>query len=443
MKLNIDELTMLINADDQNIFSKSTNCSSNSSGVGEMLAEEAPLNNENSDQSIDHMASFGDEPCTLINEGDFHQPNKRQFFTAKSLTISIVNDCKTLEFERRALNTDCALNRLTSVSLEFLKFNFIFDYDFAKLIDHILNLKKCLFKIHFEKAVNGASELAPLSTDLLINVKKLTLVIEDDPFEIKLAYNYALMLDEHLESLKRRKQLEQRRLIKEQHLEKEALEILNERESLIYLQRSKSIYNRITDVERRAQMQQREIRRELFCLSSENLSFYALCDAKWHGKHKCYERLRQMDKASAPPPPPATQSNLCESAESSPANGYHLLWCRYISLNTDEFKFVFRDYTQPLLKTQQLAMFGYFIGAEYEPHPRTKRDVTIGLGISEENTDGATSFVFNIQRSMSPFKFYHDICSKMTFLSCAYGPCWEGRQIIISNIYSISKKLSF
>lgn len=31
-----------------------------------------------------------------------------------------------------------------------------------------------------------------------------------------------------------------------------------------------------------------------------------------------------------------------------------------------------------------------------------------------------------IERSMSPFKFYHDFSSKMNLFTFAYGPCWEG-----------------
>ncbi len=74
-----------------------------------------------------------------------------------------------------------------------------------------------------------------------MRIAKFRLSIEDDPFEIRLAYNYALMHDEHLEAAKRRKQLEQRRLFKDKMLEREAMEMLNERESTIYMQRSRLV----------------------------------------------------------------------------------------------------------------------------------------------------------------------------------------------------------
>ena len=246
------------------------------------------------------------------------------------------------------------------------------------------------------------------------------MVIEDDPFEVKLAYNYALMSDEHSESVKRRQALEQRRLIKEQHLEKEALEILAERESIIYLQRSKLIYNRFKQInssQQSNQAQSRVIRTELFSFIIENLDMYALCDGEWHGREKCFEMLKKMDPCS---PIPTVPPN---SLTGNPAHHYQILWCRYINFSVEELRFSFRDYTQPLLRLNKAHYFGHFAGAEYQPAPRAVRDVKINLGTDYE------SGCFNIQRNMSPFKLYHDLCSKINFFSLAYGPCWEGENI--------------
>ncbi len=141
----------------------------------------------------------------------------------------------------------------------------------------------------------------------------------------------------------------------------------------------------------------------------ENLDFYALSDWAWHGRKRCYELLRKIDKDSPPPP-----------ASDDPAGHYHILWCRYVDLNTSEFKFVFRDYTQPLLKMVGLHLFGNVLGGEYEAHARARRSVKVGLGLS----DGMAGL--EVVRNMSPFKVYHDVCAKMSSFSCAYGPCWEG-----------------
>ena len=178
-------------------------------------------------------------------------------------------------------------------------------------------------RIRFQLLFNyskGAPHLAQndptISWDLQLRMRTFKLTIEDDPFEIKLAYNYALMHDEHLESAKRRKQLEQRRLIKEQHLEREALEILSEREAVIYMQRSRQIYR------------QSRVRKELFSWSVLDLGLYALCDSEWHGRAKCYEMLRRIDSESAEP--------VSARPDQSPAERYHILWCRYLNVNAAE-----------------------------------------------------------------------------------------------------------
>lgn len=217
------------------------------------------------------------------------------------------------------------------------------------------------------------------------------------------------MHDEHLESVKRRKQLEQRRIIKEQHLEREALEILSKRESIVYMQRSRQIYKQ------RSADSPSSIRKELFSWSASNLNLYALCDSEWHGRAKCYEMLRKIDKDSPEPPTPKSGQ--------SPADHYHILWCRYLNVNVAEIRLAFRDYTQSLVRIKDLHMFGHVLGAEYEAQERALRDVSVGLGIDGE--DGSRC-EFRIVRFMSPFKLYHDWCSKMSFMSCAYGPCWEG-----------------
>lgn len=392
-RLNINEITMFVNADDQNIFSNPTKSSTDS---------KSEFNDLNGEENVEQNQSI--ENLSMEN---YQQPNKHQFFYAKNFVMSIITNDPTLEYEREMLKTAVNLNTLMAFKFDIFKVNFIHDYNFAKLIDHVLNLKKCLVKIH---AYSRDPNSTILSWDLQIHIKKFRLVIEDDPFEIKLAYNYALMHDEHLESVKRRKQLEQRRLIKEQHLEKEALEILNEKESLIYLKRSKQIYKPCVAES------QRTIRKELFCFSADNFDFYALCDTEWHGRQKCYNMLRKIDKESPPPPTSGPNRN--------PADHYRILWCRYINITTNELKFNFRDYTQSLMKINMLHLFGHVLGSEYEPSPRAKREVKIGLGINQLSDKLNTEF--EIFRNMSPFKIHHDFCSKMSFFSCAYGPCWEG-----------------
>ncbi len=385
LKLHIADVSAFVNADDQNIIETNQN---------------SPITHITTNQP-DHSHFTNTFTCNNGTDHHFQQPSKRQFLNIKNIMVTLLQDDSTLEYERDWLKTTARLNTLLSLNSDLFKINFIHDYNFAKLIDHILNLKKCLLLIHsIEKRIDVNIE-SPLTWDILIKIAKFQLTIEDDPFEIRLAYNYALMQDEHLESVKRRKQLEQRRLFKDKQLEKEAIEMLNEREATIYMQRSKSVYNPI---------QNRSLRQELFTFTMENIDLFVLSDWAWHGRKRCYELLRKIDQDSPPPP-----------ASDDPAGHYHILWCRYIDLKTSEFKFVFRDYTQPFLKMTGLHLFGHVIGGEYEAHMRAKRNVKVGLGLNDELA------VLDIVRNMSPFKVYHDVCSKMGSFCCAYGPCWEGK----------------
>lgn len=190
---------------------------------------------------------------------------------------------------------------------------------------------------------------------------------------MKLAYNYALIVDEHLESIKRRQTLEQRRSIRENNLERHALELLRERESKIYLKRSQAVYLEPSGEE--SSRRKKTIRTELFCLSLDQLELYALSDSQWHGRQKCYDLLREIDRDSAPPVP------LDESFDPdfNPAQHYSILWCRHINFNVGgDFKLSFRDYTQPLIRVNKWNMWGKLIGAEYEPAFRSRRNVKIG-----------------------------------------------------------------
>ena len=127
---------MFVNADDQNIFSQQC---ANSSG-------------DENDEDADLFYPSGVDTHSaenLANESDeYPQPNKRRFFYAKNFVMSIVAEDPTLVFERSSLGTAVKLNTLLKLHFELFKINFIHDYNFAKLIDHVLNLKKCLVKLH-------------------------------------------------------------------------------------------------------------------------------------------------------------------------------------------------------------------------------------------------------------------------------------------------------
>lgn len=192
---------------------------------------------------ISMFTNVDDQSLTFVENDEYTfnpSPYRRKFFHTNKFSLSYEHFNDFLTSERRFLNTQIAKNKLLSVNFDLIYINFIFSYNFAKLIDHLLNLRKFLLKIH--NRVKEKSNQEPLSCDFLLIIKQLKLIIEDDPFEVKLSYNYALMSDEYLESIKRRQTLDQRRSIKENNLESQALELLKEREAKIYLKRSNMIY---------------------------------------------------------------------------------------------------------------------------------------------------------------------------------------------------------
>jgi hypothetical protein len=227
--MNISELCAFINVDDQSLLSL------DNEHQQQQEEDDRKEEDEREDLRTNNNNNGEDELCT----------RKRKFLHLAGLSACLTRHSERFLVERKMLNAQQAVNRLLEVTVNSALVNFLFSYDFAKLFDHILNLRKCLHLMH-QSTPTPTKRQPPdeslLSKDFSFNLKQLKLIIEDDPFEVKLAYNYALMADEHLESLKRRQTLEQRRVIKENNLEQHALELLCERESKIYLQRSSRVY---------------------------------------------------------------------------------------------------------------------------------------------------------------------------------------------------------
>ena len=295
---------------------------------------------------------------------------------------------KTLHLERKSLNAEAEFNKLLFLKADSVIAKFAHNYDYAKLIDHVVNFKKFFQVLHKKKVVYIKQSL-PLPCDLIIKVNKFRAEIEDDPFEIKLDYNYALMLDEYHESVKRRQKLNERQLIKDKHLENQAYEILKEREAYVYIQRSKKMY-------------EKPIRTQLFIWSANDIDLQAIIDPKWNGTENCIKMLKKIDKEST-----------------LPANvSFLILWCRYVNLNIKNTKLIFRDYAQPFLQLNEFHIWGYFLVSEIAPSVCAVRDIILTLDESKMK--------FKMQRSISPLKFYHDASSKCQFFRIAYGPCKEG-----------------
>lgn len=120
------------------------------------------------------------------NPSDSSSLTRRKFFSARKMRVTLDHKSERLLAERKLVGTRVTQNKLAEASFDTISVNYLFKYDFAKLLDHVLNLRKCLMLMH-GYVRRKKSESDALSYDFLMSVKQLKLSVEDDPFEV---YHY-------------------------------------------------------------------------------------------------------------------------------------------------------------------------------------------------------------------------------------------------------------
>lgn len=228
-------------------------------------------------------------------------------------------------------------------------------------------------------------------------IKEFLIELSDDPFEVKLRDNYVLLLDEYTESLKRKEVFDKKiselcsqRLIFPAGTLEELHASLIKKNSEIYIQRSKKIND------------SGPTRTRLFAWILTDLEIMAMADPTIHGTENCTRIIQEIDHETPWPE---------EGLE------FVTLWCRSVNLSCTEWKFVLRDYPQPMFYVKAMRIFGTLCGAEQMAPRRAKRDVTIEIGHPFKD--------HMIQRGMTSLKFYHDLDCELEHCSYAFGPCWE------------------
>lgn len=108
---------------------------------------------------------------------------RRKFFVARQIRLGIERFGSRLRAERQLVGTRLECNKIIEVAFESISVNYLFKYDFAKLLDHFLNLRKCLMLMHGITRLVSQST-AEISYDFWMSVKQLRLSVEDDPFEV-------------------------------------------------------------------------------------------------------------------------------------------------------------------------------------------------------------------------------------------------------------------
>ena len=146
----------------------------------------------------------------------------------------------------------------------------------------------------------------------------------------------------------------------------------------------------------------RPMRTALFRWEMEKVDIMALADPSFHGYANVVQHIQEMDPDSPWPE---------EGME------FTTLWCRAVRATCHQWRFLLRDFPQPLLDIKELLLFGRLAGAEQVSSWRARRTCTVHI----ESPWGDAE----IERGMSSLKFYHDFLCNAETWRLAYGPCWE------------------
>uniref|UniRef100_A0A336L3B3 CSON015125 protein n=1 Tax=Culicoides sonorensis TaxID=179676 RepID=A0A336L3B3_CULSO len=321
-----------------------------------------------------------------------------QILTVKGITVQSMHELKILQHERQNYETFVMpSNGVWAVCLDEFRGIFPYDFDFSDAMQsEFVTLFKWLKKVHkYQKKPFTVD--SPLPKDIIIQVKEFLLEMSDDPFEVKLRENYVLLMDEYFESLKRKELFDQKladlrkeRLLLPAGMVAELNATLIKKNSEIYIQRSKKI------------AEAGPARTRLIGWVLTDLEVMTMADPSIHGTENVVRMMQEIDSES-----PWPEEGL----------DFVTLWCRAVSVSCTEWKFMLRDYPQPMFHVKAMHLFGYLCGAEQAPPRRARRDVEIDLG----HPFGKET----LQRGMTALKFYHDFDWELDYLCYAFGPCWE------------------
>lgn len=291
----------------------------------------------------------------------------------------------------------CPVNRGWVTTIGSLKIIFPYDHDFADAVQNEFNsLVKWLKGLHGIQSRPFSID-SPLPSDMFVQIKEFLLEMSDDPFEVKLRDNYVLLVDEYHESIKRDQLFEEKiqqikanRLLLPTEALAELRANLVKKNSEIYIQRSKKI------------REAGPTRTRLFAWTLSDLEIMVMADPTLHGPENVVNMMQEIDVES-----PWPEEGL----------DFVTLWCRAVNFSCSEWKFLLRDFPQPMFYVKKMHLFGHLCGAEQAAPPRAKCDVDIVIGAPFETQ--------TIQRSLLPLKFYHDFDCDWDLCSYAFGPCWE------------------
>ena len=315
---------------------------------------------------------------------------------AEQLTWTLADANAELEQERLSFDCQASSNRCGLVKVAQLRFCFPYRYQFSDACQQeTVTVFKWLKNLHRKPRPPGYEE--PLYRDVRLSIDHLSMQLCDDPFEVKLRDNYALREDEFRESLKRKRMLdakidELRRthpLLTQGKID-ELYGNLGCKNVEIYVQRAQRAY------------ETRPMRTALFRWEMEEVDLLFLADPSFHGYANVTCHIQSMD-----PDSPWPDEGI----------DFTTLWCRAVRGTCRQWRFLLRDFPQPLLDIKELLLFGRLAGAEQQSSWRARRTCTVSVASPWNDAQ--------VERGMSPLKFYHDFSCDAESWRLAYGPCWE------------------
>ncbi|CAH1098513.1 unnamed protein product [Psylliodes chrysocephalus] len=322
-----------------------------------------------------------------------------EIFTIKGINFRPIKSHPIIAAERSDVDSFVVpFNKTWGLNIDLFKAVFPYEHNFAEAYQNqFVSVFKWLKIVHNLKTDRSLER--PLPSDLLINVKEFLFEMSDDPYEVKLRDNFELLEDEYNESLKRQKMLKDKiaDLLKT-HLHMPAGKVeelyatLKKKNAEIYIQRSKLMYKASPP------------RTRLFAWSMTNVEILIMADPTIHGNENVIKTMREIDY-DTPWPEPEEQMD------------FSTLWCRVVSFRCAEWKFMLRDFPQPLMNIRKCYICGQLVGAEQVAPKRAIRTVVVQLGEPFEP--------YVIERGMLPLKYYHDFNCEIESFSYAFGPCWE------------------
>lgn len=285
---------------------------------------EIKLSHQHSVQILAEGLFFSNKERNMIYAVNvFVNIDEQHIFTVKELDMQSVPRLEVLAHERQNFpGFQLPSNKVWVTTIGSFKAIFPYDHDFYNAINgELVSHFKWLKLVHNYKKKPFTVD-SPLPSDLVIKIKEFLLEISDDPFEVKLRDNYVLLVDEYLESLKRKalfdkkiaERLSERLLFAAGHIENLYANLVK-KSSEIYIQRSKKI------------RESGPVRTRLLAWIMTDVEIMAMADTSIHGYENVTRTMREIDHESPWPE---------EGLE------FTTLWCRGVNISCSEWKFMLR-----------------------------------------------------------------------------------------------------